>query len=495
MKRDYKFRPVITIISLLILTVLLGLCPARGMPEELKQVIENNRIIQPPLLEDVENKLEVLLHDTGKLPEVEKRDIASSGKRLFNIIRVETALKDVDFLFRVLLHSYAGYNLQGGHEIFTAARKSIEKEIEKKQQEFWFFSYLSVDAFRNILIENFSFIDDGHFFIHGHRYFQQKRMFLGKEMEFKRCQKGFFYEKGGQTFHLKKVGADKPDDYMKLSINQRGELVYRLGFLLPEEEEQELIITLINGGDVLEKKVTLSPARRETYEPLIFKEDEVDGIPIIVNRNLVYIEENMQELDAFNRTARMITEEKVAILDLRGHEGGMIRPAREWIAHYSRRWIPNFYIFSNLRTSTAHVAKVRTARTFGLGEPQNQRFEPYIENWNVIKNLTPRIVENEGCLIVLIDTETSSAGEQFARLLHQLENVIIIGSNTAGKKTIGGTVVYSLPHSATLVAWGTALYLDPDLTIREGTGYLPDLWVHPEDALELAVKFINNYLR
>lgn len=91
---------------------------------------------------------------------------------------------------------------------------------------------------------------------------------------------------------------------------------------------------------------------------------------------------------------------------------------------------------------------------------------------------------------------------KFAQLLYnfdwkpiwRMDNVVIIGSNTYGASLTNRTTS-ALPNSLLPISFGVSLRLSLDLVDREGVGLLPDLWVHPDEASDLAVKFINNYVR
>ncbi len=55
---------------------------------------------------------------------------------------------------------------------------------------------------------------------------------------------------------------------------------------------------------------------------------------------------------------------------------------------------------------------------------------------------------------------------------------------------------FALPHSGGLeVRIPTMLWLDSEMQNRDGIGYLPDFWVHPDHALEYGgVKFVKKHL-
>lgn len=66
-------------------------------------------------------------------------------------------------------------------------------------------------------------------------------------------------------------------------------------------------------------------------------------------------------------------------------------------------------------------------------------------------------------------------------------------SNRKGAKGtifIGNVGRCMLPNSKLALSCGTSISLGEDLSNYDGVGYMPDLWVHPDQALERAVKYI-----
>lgn len=56
--------------------------------------------------------------------------------------------------------------------------------------------------------------------------------------------------------------------------------------------------------------------------------------------------------------------------------------------------------------------------------------------------------------------------------------------------TFGGAAPVSLPNSKLQVCYGGSLMMDTDLQNREGIGYCPDIWVHPDESLRRAARFV-----
>jgi len=114
--------------------------------------------------------------------------------------------------------------------------------------------------------------------------------------------------------------------------------------------------------------------------------------------------------------------------------------------------------------------------------------------WILPEEWDDNLLSNNNFVIVLTDYHVGSAGERFVGYLRQLENVLVVGTNTFGVLATGGVVWTVLPRSnLTLQFSVSTLDLRPDLSQFEGIGLLPDLWVPPGESLERVLAFVRRY--
>ena len=104
------------------------------------------------------------------------------------------------------------------------------------------------------------------------------------------------------------------------------------------------------------------------------------------------------------------------------------------------------------------------------------------------------LLPNDTLVFTLIDRNTGSAGEDFVHFLRQIENVIFIGENTKGLIISGSPAWGTLPNS------GLSFQIPVDMTITsegpdiEGVGFLPDLWVDPDRAMDRVFSLLERVL-
>ena len=91
--------------------------------------------------------------------------------------------------------------------------------------------------------------------------------------------------------------------------------------------------------------------------------------------------------------------------------------------------------------------------------------------------------ENDIPIIVLVDDHCGSSGEGAVQLLKTLDNVLIVGSNTAGYQLCGNISTFTLPYTGIGVRFGSTLFLYGDGENVDHRGYAPDVWCDPQDAL------------
>lgn len=111
------------------------------------------------------------------------------------------------------------------------------------------------------------------------------------------------------------------------------------------------------------------------------------------------------------------------------------------------------------------------------------------ENQYYVTTTQKEYLPNDTTIFVLIDKNVASSAEWFVEALDTLENVIFVGTNTSGCMLSKQSIRCRLPYSGIEVIYGDEISIG---SIREGTGFEPDVWVGGNDILERVVDFIGN---
>ena len=95
----------------------------------------------------------------------------------------------------------------------------------------------------------------------------------------------------------------------------------------------------------------------------------------------------------------------------------------------------------------------------------------------------------KGTLYVLIGTQVGSSGEAAVSMATNVENCVLIGSNTGGRGTFGDVLSYELPMSGIIMRLPYKLFLGGP---KEGEGYAPHYWVDTDDLLAETLRWLDD---
>ncbi|MCL2558629.1 MAG: S41 family peptidase, partial [Treponema sp.] len=242
--------------------------------------------------------------------------------------------------------------------------------------------------------------------------------------------------------------------------------------------EMSALLENANTGERLSIAIRLRALSDFEGEEILFDEFELNGVPVVVNRTLAP-ELRLGEAGARMRESGAALRGKSAIVfDLRGHSGGVLDPMLDWV-----------------RALTGKRPLGRAFASFGLASRTNGGFVGGDPIWteSVFSTASTQPLPNESLIVVLMDNYIASAGELLVGRLRELENVIFVGANTMGVLLTADLKRTALPLSGIHVIYGAELNLRPDFSQFEGVGFMPDLWVPPDQSLERVLAFIERY--
>lgn len=403
-----------------------------------------------------------------------------NGSRTFTNDEVK---EDINYLFKCLKDGYGLYNYFGGDEVFNASR---DKLIEKYSYE----NNISLDDFLYGTIDNLAFIKDSHFNIYGVKTNKNKFAYIFDEIEFQKVE-GKYIKSDNNKIVLSVNKNEKLDEVFKLSISSDGRLVY-YPVIISED-----IIKSINIQYSDDATETLD-YKKDSYlhqNNDELKLDIISDIPIIRITKMGFDQGTQGEnAKKFLDYATNYKDEKIVVVDLRINYGGNGILPQKWMMNYTSQFVPTN--FSSLKYLT--IEQINK-----YNKPSNINYQPIDELINIygfeqISDSYSKIlwhkdefISNDNLLIVLVNKETYSAGEMFVDIAHNLENTIIVGTNTAGGLIGDNYGFISLPNSKIPVNFGTGSSFFPENYFEEFVGFMPDLWVKG-DAEEAVLNLIEN---
>ena len=196
-----------------------------------------------------------------------------------------------------------------------------------------------------------------------------------------------------------------------------------------------------------------------------------DGLTYVSLRSFVSgTYDNM--LARYAREGAKARGSKAVIYDLRGNVGG----SDSW----PRKWIQSFLGTQNsIETSMLYAQK--NSALFAaenseslLPEDEGTCFAREVHGPGM------KMIFRSSCWLTIIAARPARARYSF---LKTLDNVLIVGSNTAGYQLCGNISTFTLPYTGIGVRFGSTLFLYGDGENVDHRGYAPDVWCDPQDAL------------
>jgi len=438
-----------------------------------------------------------LSHEYDDLLSHEECQMLLKQKDRVRTVTKEQAMEDAEYLWKAFASAYGGY-YYFGDETFKNAHQQVLSDIRGSKG-----NTITYAQFESFLFRAYSFIKDDHV-----RFYQDTKYvtYYVKGLFIREDTKGFYCLQSGEKWYLQAVDKGDVSDYLQITIADTGELVYGFyhRFLSNNDSSMPKNLTLVNDGKTqkLPLKWTKSGAigweQHDTFGRF-YATQNIDGHNVVKIRCFGYYEGDnyAAELEKYMETGNVLSGQDYVIVDSRSNGGG----AQNCPAVWMNRFLGNPE--AHMKRSFHHVLASSNVTFDVQSRLHEYAFQQKFPEEGVItlnRVEYPRTREisfaeqtpNEHPLFVLTDYLSGSAGECIIRQYRTVENVLIIGTNTAGCMFGNVQIWIHLPNTGYGVGFGQAATLE-DFVNREGYGYDPDIWVPSEYALELTLKMCEFY--
>ena len=458
-----------------------------AIPTELLELTHENRIATFP--EPHPNLSDIL--ESFKTPNLDAEIDAQIAERIRQYqqrsgarpseLTEEQIVYELDFLFELLRYGYGAYQYFGGDDVFIPLHRSILTQLRQTHGPITVERYLNsllLPALRSV-------ISDNHFWVDRHSVGISSQLTMNQDFVVHRTDDDFITNIDGINYRVVETTMDGQQiEGLLPTLAEDGQLVWAFGYVFyglqpSSNSDMDVIFEDTETGTQSTHVVPLSIIRNHRdFSNTMYSLSRRNGIPVLRNRHL---SGNLPH--SFTNTGAALRNEPIVILDLRGHSGGNDGIAAEWIHAYTGH-MPNYeMIFSPIFLSSLTTSRLNS------GIPSST--PPEWHTWQF--DMPRKFIQNENFIIVLTDNNIGSAGDSFVGFLRQLENVLIVGTNTGGVLVTGNLGTAVLPYSRAAVHFGVSLNVRPNLSQFEGVGFAPDLWVPPNESLDRVLRFIERY--
>ena len=390
----------------------------------------------------------------------------------------DDALADVDLLFRALHNAYAAY-YYFGEDKFAAAEAEVKAWVQKQKT-------VNVEKLGQTINTALQFVQDAHFAIRpGEENVKQQKAwysYIGTEQGFSKDDSGYYRMIDGEKWYVDSLSNKSCE--MSPVLRANGSLGYAPTLLCHGKAGSSDTITLRNGDGVTRTDKIVWKANESLLDDTwdrssaCYRYLEENGILYLSIRlfdSRRFADTVLPEYAASGSKAKNC---KLVIYDLRSNGGGDDRYARTWTQNFTGAKSVEPKVAAGNRGSKLGNAAGFNWMSVGI-------FDGGVSRGNWLPNDIP--------VIVLMDSRCGSSGESALTFAKTMDNVIVIGSNSAGYQLCGNVYDYSLPCTGITACFGVSLSFYGSMDNVDYKGYEPDLWCNPKTALQSVLNMVERY--
>ena len=389
-------------------------------------------------------------------------------------VTAEEAGADIDLLFRALRAAYGAYGCFDRAQFDAAEQAALDwangqkgdighKSMAKKLGEVLAFIAEKDSSFR------VQYATEWNNLIAAKDI--SCRYHAAEDYQFQRDEQGYFMSDGTDKWYWTAFGDENISMYPTLL--EDGRIVYRPTWVCPDGDAAASTVTLEKNGESRTFDLAWTGVKlpRETFlDAVLFAQGGGMTYTALHDANDLRQEDERQAYD-WGAAAR---QGRAAILDLRGLQYGGDSAIIGWMQGFlqTEDWVQPRALFARRISDLGWSDGMSPAGTVDVGCSEGRWYE----------NATP--------LMVLVDDRTGCLGEQAVNMLRQVENVVLVGTNTAGEMLCPSNIQIYLPGSGVCVAFGDHLTLEADGSSIEYRGYEPDVWCDSRDGVSKALAML-----
>lgn len=424
-------------------------------------------------------------------------------------ISKDEALEDVQTLKYIIETGYCGRYFWGNNGVdFEGLYIKLHDFIHSSADS------VSVKSFENIIIGNFTNLNDGHTKLTGF-----------KETEFAKSKHAFFAEivleqqndklvvvQSNQTLITEGMEYSDSSDKLFQTLSPTNRKHYLIGNLSYYDIDN--LDVNFNGETY---NIQMHPCRISAAKnsDKVFETTKNDSITYVRVKN--FEDKYQNQLNKFAKLGRRIKNKKIIVFSLINNGGGNAIYPRLFIENLNTN-AKGFDYMATLHSPSINQTYLPGKNTWlsdnipieWLKEDVDMdKLPPDLiqtildirkENaifkqtpavyWEIIENIVPETGTFSGKFITIINSRVGSSANNATAFTKSILNSILIGENTSCGYTFGEVIYYCLEHSRLRIKLPIKILIHKDFNYD--CGFLPDYWLDSEEPEMEVTKWINN---
>jgi len=424
-------------------------------------------------------------------------------------ISKDEALEDVQTLKYIIETGYCGRYYWGNNGVdFEGLYTKLIDFIEVSADS------ISVKSFENIIIENFTNLNDGHTKLTGF-----------KETEFAKSKHAYFADIVLEQQNNKLVVVQSNQPLIKEGMEYSDSSDKLFQTLSPTNKKHYLVGSLSYYNiDILDIRfngeiynIHLHPCRISIAKnsDKVFETTKKDSITYVRVTN--FEDKYRNQLKKFVNSGKKLKNRELIVYNLINNDGGNAIYPRFFTENLNTN-AKGFEYMATLHSPAINQAYMPGKNTWLSdnipiewlnGDVDPDKLPPEIaqtgqdirnENtmfkqtpsvfWEIIENKVPETGTFSGRFITIINSRVGSSANNATAFTKSIPNSILIGENTSGGYTFGEIVYYNLKHSRLKLKLPIKIITHKDFSYDRG--FLPDYWLDSDEPELEITKWINN---
>ncbi|MBR2894186.1 MAG: hypothetical protein IKC03_00825 [Oscillospiraceae bacterium] len=347
------------------------------------------------------------------------------------VLPLEQIKADMEIFYEALRTQYGCYAYFGGDEVFRSAIDAVIADCAAMDE-------IRCGDWVESMMTHLSFINDAHFTVGNLQLGEAEVPFFFRSVSFQKTEDGYVTDNGKTVASID--GYDDLDELFKLSLTQKGELVYypvlleKFHYTKLDGKKVECSTTLTvryadGSYDELKAEPFKLTDRSSSSKNVTTKEK--NGIPVVTVNQF----NPKKDGTLYTDSAPLLRDRDIFIMDMRTCTGGQFKMMPQWFTNYTMQ-----EVWQNALSLTKGT--------------------PDMLYKNHLSKSDKEFVSAENVCIVLTSKRTMSCGEAFVDMSYNMENTLLVGENTFGCAT-SSLKQWTLPNTGLFVQFGELLYLYP----------------------------------